>query len=118
MATFPSYVRVLHSGFGEEFEPSVLRTEMERGVPKQRVLNTRVMQELPCTLLFDSSADVDAFETWYFSTIKRIDTFDLTHPRTGATVQARFKGGAIGRLNPRNPQYSRATRDVVFEYLR
>lgn len=118
MAAMPSNVRILFAGYGEEFDPSVVRTEMERGIPRQRVVNTHVMQEIHATLLFNSAADAAAFEAWYFTEIKRIGFFDFVHPRTGATHSARFKGGDIGRLEPRNPMYSRATRSVVLEYLR
>lgn len=118
MAAFPSYVKVLFAGYGEEFDPAVERTEMERGVPTQRVINSGVLVEVHATLLFSRTTDIASFETWYHGTIKRIGWFDLVHPRTGATVVARFKGGDIGRLVPRNPQFSRATRAVVMEYLR
>jgi hypothetical protein len=118
MAALPSYVRILFAGYGEEFDPSVERTEMERGVPKQRVINSQVMQELHATLLFSSTADAGSFETWYFDTIKRVGFFDFVHPRTGATHSGRFKDASIGRLEPRNARYSRATRAVVIEYLR
>ena len=118
MATLPSYVQILFAGYGEDFVPSVERTEMERGVPKQRLLNSGVLMQVHATLLFSSPADMAAFETWYFDTIERIGWFDMPHPRTGATISARFQGGKIGRLVPRNPQFNRATRDLVLEYLR
>lgn len=118
MATFPAYVGILFAGYGEEADPAVERTEMERGVPVQRLLNSGVMVDVAATLLFSSSADITAFEDWYYDTISRIGWFDMPHPRTGATVTARFKGGSIGRLVPRNPQFNRATRAVVLEYLR
>ena len=118
MAVFPAYVKIIAADFGEDFDPSVLRTEMERGLPKQRVLNSKVLQELNCTLLFDSAADVASFEAWYFDTIKRIGKFDFTHPRTGTTVSGGFKEGKIGAVMPRNPMYTRAARTCVIEYLR
>lgn len=118
MAALPSYVTLLFPDFGEEFDPSVLRTEMERGVPKQRVINTHVMQEVDARLLFKSQADAAAFETWYFTEIKRIGFFDFVHPRTGATHSARFKEGRIGRLMPLVPDFSWTVRDVTLEYLR
>lgn len=118
MASLPAYVHVLFAGYGEEFDPSVERAEMERGVPKQRLLNSGVLMQVNATLLFSTAADIAAFEAWYFDTLKRIGWFDMTHPRTGAAISARFRGGNIGTLTPRNPQFSRATRSVVVEYLR
>ncbi|WP_115513043.1 MULTISPECIES: hypothetical protein [Xanthomonas] len=118
MAEFPAYVGIMANDFGEEPQASVSRTEMERGLPKQRLLNTRDMVELSCTLLFRSKADMAAFDAWYFDEIKKIGEFAMQHPRTGAQITARIKGGAIGRLQPRNPMFTSATRQTVIEYLR
>ncbi|MDR7193355.1 hypothetical protein [Luteimonas terrae] len=118
MAVFPPDVHILFQGFGEAFDPSVERTEMERGLPKQRVLNSQVLMQVNATLLFSSKASAVGFEDWYFDTIKRIGEFDFVHPRTGTTHRGRFRGGNIGTLVPRNPRYTRSTRDVVLEYLR
>lgn len=118
MAALPGYVEILFSGYGEEFDPSVERTEMERGLPKQRIGNSQVLQRLECTLLFGSKADAAAFETWYFDTIGRIGSFTLDHPRTGASITARLEGGRIGKLVPRNAAFTTSQRAVVFEYLR
>ena len=118
MATLPSYVTILFDGFTEDFDPSVLRTEMDRGIPKQRVINSKVLAEINGQLLFKSKADAANFETWYFDTIKRIGWFDMKHPHTGVTISARFKGGNIGRLVPISPDFSWCTREVTFEYLR
>lgn len=114
----PDYVCIEIAGFGEEFDPSIERTEMERGVPKQRVVNSGVMQELPATLLFNSAEDAASFETWYFTDIKRVGFFDFVHPRTGATHSGRFKGASIGRLTPVNNRRHKWRRSVTLEYLR
>ena len=118
MATLPSYVTILFDGFTEDFDPSVLRTEMERGVPKQRVINSKVLAEINCRIMFESKADAASFEAWYFDTIKRIGWFDMEHPRTGVTISARFKGGNIGELVPLTPDFSWCAREVTLEYLR
>lgn len=118
MATLPSYIAVRFPDYGEQFDPSVLRSEMERGVPKQRVVNTHVLQQIQATFLFSSAADAAAFEDWYFNDLGRVDWFDMTHPRTGATIQARFVGGDIGTLVPLIPTFSYAYRSVTLEYLR
>ncbi|MCG8275410.1 hypothetical protein [Stenotrophomonas sp. NLF4-10] len=118
MADFPRYVHILTDGFSDSFDPSVERTEMERGVPKQRLANSQVLVKLGATLFFRSAADVAAFETWYFDTIKRIGWFQIKHPRTGATIAARFENGSIGTLVPLGPAFFIASRNVVMEYLR
>lgn len=118
MAALPEYVTVLFDGYGEEFEPAVLRSEMERGPPKERLLNTQVLQQVAARLLFKSKADAASFEAWYFDTIKRVGYFDVAHPRTGNTISAKFRGGEIGRLVPLVPDFSWSVRDVVIEYMR
>lgn len=118
MATLPSYVTVRMSGYGEEFDPSVERTEMERGIPKQRCINTRVMATLRLSFLFPTSTDAANFEEWYFDTIKRIGWFDMTHPRTGGTISARFPGGNIGEMRSISGTDHLWQRDLTVEYLR
>ena len=118
MAQFPSYVKIRFAGYAEEFDPSVERVEMERGVPKMRLVNSQVMQDLMATLQFNSAAEAAAFEAWYFDDIKRIGWFTMEHPRTKATITARFKNGGIGRLVPLMTQFKFSVRDVVLEYLR
>ncbi|MBB5885462.1 hypothetical protein DYQ93_11465 [Xanthomonas sp. LMG 8992] len=119
MEALPSYVQVLVAGYSDsDFDPSVLRTEMERGVAKQRIKNSQVTMKINATLLFDSEQDADAFEDWYFDTINRIEEFTMLHPRRKIPIVARFEGGRIGKLMPRNPRFTRLTRDVVLEYQR
>lgn len=57
MAKPPEYVSILLDGFGERFDQSVKRTEMERGPVKQEVLNSQVMMETEATLFFRGRAD-------------------------------------------------------------
>ncbi|PPT26886.1 hypothetical protein [Xanthomonas arboricola] len=118
MASFPSYAGVLYDTVRSSFDAAVLRTEMERGVPKQRVLNSRVLMKLSMTLDFATPADAMAFEGWYFGVIRRIGWFDFVHPLSGAALQVRFEGGAIGELRPADGADRPWQRDVVVEYLR
>ena len=118
MAALPSYARLLFDSASESFDPSVVRTEMERGIPKQRILNSQVLVKVSANLLFMSAADVSAFEDWYFTTIKRIGWFDVRHPRTGVVTSMRFEGGSIGTLMPAAGAYALATRSVTLEYMR
>lgn len=118
MATWPTYARILLDGASESFDPSVDRTEMERGVPKQRLINSGVLQKLGLTVVFFSAADVAAFEDWYFNTLSRIGWFQMPHPRTRTTITARFEDGSIGTLSPAKSAYGIAQRAIVVEYLR
>lgn len=117
MAALPDYVSLLLAGQAETFDPAIVRSEMERGLAKQRVGNSRVVRKLNATLQFESSADVNAFEDWYFNTIRRIGFFDVRHPRTGALTAMRFENGSIGELAPAVSGYHIASRTVVLEYL-
>lgn len=116
--TWPTYAKFVLSGSSEGFDPSVERTEMERGPAKQRILNSDVTVQITGIVLFVSQTDIASFETWYFDTIGRIGYFDFTHPRTGSTVQARFVGGRLGELIPQTGGYAIATREVTIEYQR
>lgn len=114
---WPSYARFVLAGASEGFDPSVVRSEMERGVPKQRIVNSSVLARVSGSVVFFSAADVASFDTWYFTTIGRIGWFDFTHPRTGAVVQARFIGGQLGDLVPLSGGFAVAQREVTVEYL-
>ena len=118
MAALPSYVRVLRDDAGEQFSPGVVVSEMERGLPKMRVGQSRVIVHVSATLFFDSRADSAAFESWYFDTIKRIGWFDWRDSRTGTVRQVRFKGGDIGALTPLTTGYGKSKRSVTLKYLR
>lgn len=115
---WPAYARFVTSGMREGFDPSVERTDMERGLPKQRIINSDVTATIRGSVVFRRQADIASFDTWYFETINRIGFFDFTHPRTGVTVQARFVGGQIGELVAHSSGFGVASREVVVEYLR
>ena len=118
MAAFPD-VKYDWRDLGEDPEPVVERTQMERGVPKQRRINSDVRVEVPITVHFDSKAEAADFETWFFTTINAgQDWFDLTHPRTGAVVQARVVGGKLGPLSYLNPTLEASKRTLKVEYWR
>ena len=118
MHALPDYVAIRFPDYGETPDPSVERTEMERGVPKQRILNTHVLVGIQAAFLFRSAADAESFEAWYYDTLKRIDWFTMTHPRTRQPVTARFVGGDIGTLTPLSPEFAKSFRVVSLEYLR
>lgn len=118
LPVLPAYAQFVTDGYGEEFDPSVERTEMERGVAKERIINTDVIVELSGTLMFFSAAKQQAFMDWYFDTLGRIGWFTMTDPRTGSTLTARFKSGALGKLSQVASGWRASSRDVTLEYLR
>jgi hypothetical protein len=118
MAELPSYVRILRDGAGVQFDPGVLASEMERGLAKMRVSQSRVVVQVAATLYFRTRKDSLSFEDWYFNTIKRIGWFNWRDKRTGAVRSVRFKGGDIGNLEPLSPGFGHSKRSVTLEYLR
>lgn len=117
MATFPhSLCGIRQDGHGEQHAPMVLRSDMERGIPKQRRAGADVLVRVPCSLVFRSAADAAAFEAWFYA--DGMGWFDFTLPRTGAVVQARIIGGDIGTLSPLTPAWNASERSVVLEYVR
>lgn len=118
MAALPSYVTVLLDGLSEAFDPEVIKADMERGLPKLRLGNTRVVVHVPVRLRTLTRADSLALDDWYFDTINRIGWFDWFDTRTQAVRSVRFKDGALGSVVPLRPGYEIADRTAVLEYLR
>lgn len=118
MAALPSYVKLLRDDAGEEFDPGVVVSEMEKGLAKMRVGQSRVVVSVSATLLFETRQASLDFDNWYFNTIKRIGWFDWHDKRANVTRSVRFQGGAIGRLEPLAAGYRYAKRAVTLEYLR
>lgn len=118
MAALPDYVIVLLDGYSEQFDPGVASSEMERGLSKLRVAQSRVVVGVSAALVFETAADATAFETWYFTDIRRIGWFDWLDPRTSVLRTVRFRGGDIGALEALAPGVELSRRRVTLEYLR
>lgn len=118
MAALPSYVKLLRDDAGEKFDPGVVASEMEKGLAKMRVGQSRVVVQVAATLLFRTRQDSIAFEDWYFNDIRRIGWFDWRDARTGRIRSVRFKAGDIGQLLPMSARYGHSKRLVTLEYLR
>ncbi|RZZ81937.1 hypothetical protein [Pseudoxanthomonas winnipegensis] len=118
MEAFPAYAKVVFDSMRRSFDPSILRTDMERGFPKQRLLNSQVLMKDALTLYFYDLADALAFEDWYFGPLARIGFFTMTHPVTGQSLTCRFENGSIGELAPGQAEIADFQRSVVVEYLR
>ena len=119
MATFPSYVKLGWSDTAEQAAPIVQRTEMDRGVPKQRRTQSDVLVTMPVTAYFATAQDAANFETWVYQQVDGgAGWFNFTSLRTGGTVQARIVGGDIGALTPSMQTWARSQRSFKLETLR
>ncbi len=117
MATFPhNLCGIRQDGHAEQHTPVVLRSEVERGVSRQRRTSADALVSVPCTLVFRSAAAAAEFEAWYYA--EGFGWFDFTLPRTGAVVQARIVGGDIGGLTPITPAWNASERSITLEYIR
>lgn len=119
MATFPSYVKLGWRDHAEKPTPLVVRSEMERGVARQRRTHADSLVTVPVTAYFDTAADSLAFETWFFGDVAAgAAWFDFTLPRTGTVTQARVVGGDIGSLKPSTKNWALSERTFQLEYVR
>lgn len=118
MSNLPSQAIMLFDNYSEKAEPSVLRTQMDRGLPVQRIINSRVIVVVRCTMYFKTEADEQVFFDWYMNDIKRVGFFNFIHPGSGkAIINARFREGDIGEKTPTSSAWFSFMRNVVIEYL-
>lgn len=119
MATFPTYVKLGWRDHAEKPTPVVMRSEMERGIARQRRTAADSVVTVPVTAYFDTAADALAFESWFFGdALAGADWFDFTLPRTGTVTLARVVGGDIGPLKPATKNWAFSERTFQLEYIR
>jgi len=96
MSVWPSSLPAfLIEGFQEAVQDIALRTEMDAGPPKVRRRYTAAYRTIKGEMAL-TAAQVATLDAFYLA--EAGNAFTFTHPRTGATVGARFAGP---------PQYSR-----------
>lgn len=119
MATFPT-VKLDWREFKDEADSVVERAPMERGRPKQRRVNSDARVEMQMTLHFDTKAELEAFEDWFYDDINAgQDSFDMTHPRTGAYLPvARIVGGKLGAPTYLRQDFEDSKLTIKVEYWR
>jgi hypothetical protein len=118
MAVFPSNLKVLIET-SEAPAPVVIRSDMERGIPKHRRIAADVLVTVQVAVIFFSKQQAADFETWFYNDIKGgVDFFQWTDPRTGAVVDARIVGGQLGELMPLRERYNLSRRSFAVEYVR
>ncbi|MDP1673982.1 MAG: hypothetical protein Q8L65_12845, partial [Burkholderiales bacterium] len=103
----PTAPRLLFDGYGRKPDPGVRRGDMESGPAKQLKTKARVLHTRPVQYLLTSKTDLDAFETWFESTINMgADWFDWTDPYDNTVKTARIVGGQID-LQPQRKMLDR-----------
>lgn len=118
MAAFPPDLKILFDT-SEAPAPVVIRSEMERGVPKQRRTAADALVTVPISVIFFTKQQAADFETWFSGEINAgVDFFDWTDPRTGALREARIVGGQLGELIPLRESYNMSRRSMTLEYVR
>lgn len=118
MAAFPN-VKYDWQDLSLAPESVVERSEMERGIPKQRRVASDARVEVQLTVHHDTKAQAAAFEAWFFDDIDAGQAwFDWTHPLTGTMVQARVVNGQLGPLKFVQRTLEASSRSLKIEYWR
>jgi hypothetical protein len=121
MAAFPLKSDRILSDYNEMSESVVERTQMERGIQKQRRISSDSRVELQVTLLFTTKQEAIDFETWFYSASGAnagAAFFDFTVPRTGTVVQARIVSGDLGQLIADRAYLDLFRRQIKLEWWR
>lgn len=118
MAAFPPTVKI---GFPKAENPAsaILRTEMERGIAKQRRMSADVMVKQEVTAFFDTAQQATEWESWFYGSIGAgADFFDWRDQRTGTTRQVRIVDGKPGALTPATVNWAYSQRTFTIEWVR
>lgn len=81
MAALPDYAKFLAEGYGEDLNWQVRRSEMDRGVAKQRPGISKPLRVRKGTLLIHTKANKMAFEQWLDTIGGGTGWFDYTDPQ-------------------------------------
>ena len=101
MAAFPAYACVLLEGYQEKANYSVLRSEMDNGIPKQRPRRSLPMVTRDVRVKLANKTTKAQFDTWV-----RVDLdggtgwFDYVDPLDNTTKQARIVSGEVTWSSP------------------
>lgn len=101
MSAFPSYAKVLLGGFSQKSDFSVLRSEMDGGLAKQRPRRSKPIVTRAISILVTRLADQQAFDQWVAVDLSGGTAwFDWVDPLDRKTKQARFVDGDITWSSP------------------
>ncbi len=93
MPTWPASLpqQFERSSINEELESNAIETAMEYGPPKRRRRTTTNVNMLSGTMIM-TQTQLDAFKTFYLTTVKEVDPFDFPDPHGGADLSVVFAG--------------------------
>ena len=92
--SLPSYAKVLFTGYQEQRESAILRSDMESGPPKQAKVRSKVMQTRTVNIYIEGLSNYLAFQSWFSSDLNEgASWFSYSDPVTSSTISARFVGG-------------------------
>jgi hypothetical protein len=101
MATFPEYACVLLEGYQEKANYSVLRTEMDSGIPKQRPRRSLPMVVRDVKVKVANKTEKASFDAWIKDDIfGGTAWFDYTDPIDNVVKQARIVSGDVTWSSP------------------
>jgi len=87
MATWPSSLKINKENFRETPQNNVLRSDMDVGPAKIRKRSSLNVRSVSFSL-FLTDAELETLDAFYLANDAL--SFDFVHPRTDATVSARF----------------------------
>lgn len=120
MAALPSYVKFQLPGAAEQPADIVVRSSVERGIPRTRRIASDVMMTLSVKLIFLNLADSFAFRDWYYSPTggaAGAGWFDWTDPRTGLVRSVRFVSASMGSLLALAGSFRISEQSCAIEYV-
>ncbi|MEC6413595.1 hypothetical protein ACOTJC_28805 [Achromobacter xylosoxidans] len=101
MTSFPAYAKVLLSGYAEEADYGVLRTEMDSGIAKQRATRSLPIVKRTVVIHVETVSDKNAFDAWMRAELLGgVGWFDWLDPLDGIPKQARIVDGKLQWTSP------------------
>lgn|SRR5690606_10686320 len=114
MATFPDYAKVVLTGFSEEPDYGVLRTEMDSGIAKQRARWSKPIVTREVQIFVGSYQNKASFDEWMRDDLAGgAGWFDWTDPLTATTKQARIVGGRVAWTAPGGLWFAEAQMETL-----
>ncbi len=107
MAVWPAYAKLIVSGYGEEADYGVLRTEMDNGIAKQRARFSTPIVTRDATVIVMSLTDKRALDTYLGTDLNGgAAWFDFFDCAAGKTLQARIVAGKLRWGEPKGKTWT------------